>query len=149
MPLCRFTALARTDSNTHERVKMNVVRRKPAHEDPRGTITDILEDDDVECVTLITSSEGAVRGNHYHKETIEYTYILSGRMRVLEQVPGGLVEEHVLEPGDLLTTPPLVRHTLVAVEDSTFIACAHGPRRGKKYEDDTFRLEEPLWPPSV
>jgi quercetin dioxygenase-like cupin family protein len=125
---------------------MNVIHRQAAHEDDRGSITDVLEDDEVECVTLITSAEGAVRGNHYHKETIQYTYILSGRMRVFEQAPGGPIEERVLEPGDLLTTPPPVRHTFVALEEATFIACAHGPRRGRQYEEDTYRLKEPLWP---
>jgi len=125
---------------------MNVVHRKPAHEDDRGAITDILEDNDVECVTIISSTEGAVRGNHYHKQTIQYTYLISGSMRVLEQEVDGPVEERVLQPGDLLTTPPTIRHTFVAIEDSTFIACAHGPRRGKQYEEDTYRLDEPLWP---
>mgnify|MGYP001203036181 CR=1 FL=1 len=128
---------------------MNVVHRNPAHEDSRGVITDILEDNDVECVSIITSTEGAVRGNHYHKETTQYTYIISGSMRVLEQAPGEPVEEHILEPGDLIVTPPMVSHVFVAVEDSLFIACAHGPRRGKQYEDDTYRLEKPLWPQPV
>ncbi len=128
---------------------MNVVRRGPAHEDDRGIIIDILEDDQVECVTLLTSKKGAVRGNHYHLKTTQYTYVLSGTMHVVEQAPGRPPEERVLEAGDLLVTPPPVRHAFVALEDTTFIACAHGPRRGKQYEDDTYRLEVPLLPRPV
>jgi quercetin dioxygenase-like cupin family protein len=126
---------------------MNVVRRKPAHRDARGVILDILENDAVECVTILTSKRGAVRANHYHKKTTQYTYVIDGKIRVLEQRGNGRIERRVLKPGDLLTTPPWVKHAVVAIEDSTLIACAHGPRRGKNYEDDTYRLDPPLWPP--
>jgi len=36
------------------------------------------------------------------------------------------------------------RHAFVALEHSTMLACAHGPRVGRSYEADTYRLEKPI-----
>jgi hypothetical protein len=98
---------------------MRVIRVKPAVADRRGTITDVLDGIPVECVTLVTSNKGAVRGNHYHKKTTQYTYV-----------------------------PPRERHAFIALESSLLIACAHGPRAGRSYESDTYRLAAPLTAPS-
>ena len=123
---------------------MQVERKKPAFKDARGVITDILDNVRVECVTLLSAKKGSVRGNHYHKKTTQYLYVLSGRFRAYEQLAGKLLEKRLLKTGDLLITPPRVRHALVALEDGTLVVCAHGPRIGKEYESDTYRLEVPL-----
>lgn len=123
---------------------MPVIRVKPAVRDPRGTITDVLDGIPVECVTLVRSKKGAVRGNHYHKKTTQYAYVLSGRFRLFTQRPRGRVGSRVVRAGDLVVSPPLERHAFVALEDSVLIACAHGPRAGRSYESDTFRLAEPI-----
>lgn len=120
---------------------MNVVRRKPAVRDGRGAITDIIEDTAVECATVITSRKGAVRGNHYHKKTTQYAYVLEGSFMAYEQRVRGRRQRRTIRAGDLLVTPPLVRHALVALEDSVLVVCTHGPRAGKNYEADTYRLD--------
>jgi dTDP-4-dehydrorhamnose 3,5-epimerase len=125
---------------------IQVVRRTTAHRDSRGAITDVLDAERLDCVTIVTSKEGAVRGNHYHKKTIQFLYVLEGRLRVLEQRVGGPIQSRILRRGDLLTTPPMVRHALVALADCTLIVAARGPRRGDAYEVDTYRLDTPLWP---
>jgi quercetin dioxygenase-like cupin family protein len=123
---------------------MRVERRKPTFQDARGVITDVLDGVRVECVTVLSTRKGAVRGNHYHKKTTQYLYVLAGRFRVFEQHAGGPVERRLLKAGDLLITPPRVRHAILALEDGTLVACAHGPRVGKDYENDTYRLDVPL-----
>ena len=123
---------------------MPVVRVKPAVTDARGTITDVLDGVSVECVTLLTSKKGAVRGNHYHKKTIQYAYVMRGRFRLFTQRPGQRVRARIVKAGELVVTPPLERHAFVALEDSLLLACAHGPRSGRSYEADTFRLNEPI-----
>src|SRR5207245_1435526 len=82
--------------------------------------------------------KGAVRGNHYHKKTTQYLYVLHGRFRAFEQRRGGPVEQRVLKAGDLWITPPRARHAILALEEGTFVACARGPRAGKDYENDTY-----------
>ena len=123
---------------------MRVIRVKPAVADRRGTITDVLDGTRVECVTLVTTKKGAVRGNHYHKKTTQYTYVLEGRFRLFTQRVGRPVQSRVVKAGELVVTPPLERHAFVALEDSLLIACAHGPRAGRSYESDTYRLDVPI-----
>jgi len=124
---------------------MKVAKPKPAFKDKRGLIIDILDGIPVECVTLLTSKRGAVRGNHYHKKTTQYAYVLEGKLRLWTQNPGRPVRSRVIRAGDLIVTPPKERHAFEALEDSVLLACAHGPRAGRSYESDTFRLAEPLF----
>lgn len=123
---------------------MKVVKPRPAFKDARGLIIDILDGIRVECVTLLTSKRGAVRGNHYHKKTTQYAYVLEGKLRLWTQRPGRSVRTRIISAGDLVVTPPKERHAFVALEDSVLLACAHGPRAGRSYEADTYRLDEPI-----
>lgn len=113
---------------------------KEAFKDERGIITDILQHTPVDSVTLITCNKGAIRGNHYHKESIQYTYVISGQMLAFTQFPDESVASGSLFEGDLLESPPLERHALHAVEDSVLLIITRGPRGGRGYEDDTFRV---------
>ncbi len=113
----------------------------PAFIDDRGEITDILQHIEVDSVTLITCKKGAIRANHYHKESIQYSYVLSGEIVAYSEMPGHKVESSILNPGDLLVSPPNERHALHAVKDSTLIIITKGPRGGGSYENDTYRVE--------
>jgi quercetin dioxygenase-like cupin family protein len=121
-----------------------VTKPAPAHQDDRGVITDILTAEPIEHVTLITSSQGAVRGNHFHKETTQWVYVLEGRLELLTQMPGQPVVARTLERGDLAVNPPNERHAMIAIEDSSFMVFTRGPRGGANYESDTYRLDAPL-----
>jgi len=112
-----------------------------AFEDDRGKIMDILEHTPVDSVTIITCLKGAIRANHYHKESVQFSYVLSGKMLAYSQMPDEEVESQVLEEGDMMESPPLEKHALHAVEDSVLLIITRGPRGGKNYEDDTFRVE--------
>ena len=112
--------------------------------DDRGEIIDLLENENINAVTIVTFKKGAVRGNHYHKQTIQWNYLMSGKIKLLSQVPGAQVEETVLNPGDFVATVENVRHALIGMEDSSLMVFTKGPRGGKEYESDTFRLDTPL-----
>ena len=105
---------------------------------------DLLENENINAVTIVTFKKGAVRGNHYHKQTIQWNYLMSGKVRLLSQIPGAPVEETVLTPGDFVATAENVRHALIGLEDSALMVFTKGPRGGKEYESDTFRLATPL-----
>jgi len=124
------------------------VRKIPvAFSDERGVIIDILTKAPVEYATLITSRKGAVRGNHYHKDTIQYLYVLEGRLRVVVQMSGEKPEEAILERGDLVVNAPHERHAFEAITDASFLVLTRGPRGGENFEQDTFRLDVPLIKP--
>jgi quercetin dioxygenase-like cupin family protein len=125
---------------------MEVQRRKVSFEDARGKIIDIIANEPVEYATLITSAKGAVRANHYHKDTFQYLYVLSGKLRVVGQMPGKEPQEAIMTEGDVIVNVPEERHAFEALEDSTFLVLTRGPRGGDDYEKDTYRLETPLIP---
>ena len=119
---------------------MIVKKLTPVFEDSRGVITDILQHTPVDSVTIITCVKGSIRANHYHKESIQYSYVLSGKILAYTQLPDKLLESQILVEGDILESPPLERHALHAVENSVLLIITRGPRGGKCYEEDTFRV---------
>ena len=127
---------------------MKVMKKKSVFSDDRGDIVDILEKEVTEHATLITSVKGAVRGNHYHKETFQFIYVLRGRINVLTKELESEVVSVIIEAGDLAEHPPMEVHTMIALEDSEFMVFTRGPRGGMDYESDTYRLTQPLAVPN-
>lgn len=122
--------------------------------DERGTIQDCLVNKSVDAVTHITFNPGAVRGNHYHKETIQYDYILKGKLwcyqgrwttikgkKVLQVIAG------IVGPKQLIVHMKGIPHAYKAIEYSEIITCTKGPRKGTDYSKDTYKLIEPLFTP--
>jgi|SRR3989344_70269 len=124
---------------------MKVIHKKINHEDSRGTIRDILVSVPTDHCTIIFSKKGAVRGNHYHKKTVQYTYVIEGELLALSRRLGGRkIHKHILKAGDLQTHKPLEIHAMVAKKDCLFLAFAKGVRGGKDYEKDTYRVSPGL-----
>ncbi|OGO21371.1 MAG: hypothetical protein A2144_03870 [Chloroflexi bacterium RBG_16_50_9] len=123
---------------------MDFKKIQPEYTDDRGKIVDILERVETDCVTLITSKKGARRGDHYHKKSLQYLYVLSGRLQLLTQMSGEKTLQTTIESGHMVSTPPWESHAFIAIDDSTMIVLTRGPRGGSTYEDDTYRLSEPL-----
>ena len=127
---------------------MQISTPQISFEDNRGIIKDILFREPVDAITLIQSKKGVVRGNHYHKDTTQWVYVLSGQLQSLTQKENEPVVEQIVDSGDLTVAEPMEKHTLVAVEDTEFFVFTKGPRGGDSYEDDTYRLDIPLEPPA-
>jgi quercetin dioxygenase-like cupin family protein len=123
---------------------MKIIKTAVSFSDARGEILDLIENDLINAVTIVTFKQGAVRGNHYHKDTTQYNYLLSGKIKLVCQVPGGKITETIMDKGDFIVTLPNERHALVGLEDAELLVLTRGPRGGKEYESDTFRLETPL-----
>jgi quercetin dioxygenase-like cupin family protein/SAM-dependent methyltransferase len=109
--------------------------------DERGTITDVLTDEQIEHVNHITFSKGSVRGNHYHKRSIHYDYVVKGLLEVYTRLPWEPVKKRTVKAGDLIFTAPNERHAIKALRDSEIMVFTRGPRGGRNYEVDTYRLE--------
>ena len=118
-------------------------RIAPAFTDARGDIFDIVEEP-VSHVGLVTFAKGAVRGNHYHKQSTQYSYILRGKIKFITgDIDGGNRVEIILEPGDMSTIPPGVVHTYVALTDDAAMLDMTTLARGEKgYEEDTVRVND-------
>jgi len=118
---------------------MEVVHKESVFEDERGQIMDILENEIIEHVTIISSKKGAIRGDHYHRESVQYVFVLKGSLELFTQMPGEEIKTTIIRTGDLALTSPMEKHTMVAIEDSEFLVLTRGPRGGANYEKDTYQ----------
>jgi quercetin dioxygenase-like cupin family protein len=109
-------------------------------EDHRGVIEDLLYGS-IDAVTKITSVKGAVRGNHLHRYTTQWTYVISGRM-IAARHKKGRPTSREFGPGDLFCEEPGVAHAWQFLEDSVVLVFTRGPRSGEDYESDVVRLPE-------
>lgn len=110
------------------------------HEDARGIIQDLLGP--VDAVTEISSVAGAVRGNHTHAATSQWTYIVKGRLLVASQPD--VVQTREVEAGEFFLEPAGIPHAWKSLTDSVVLVFTRGPRSGAAYETDTQRLETPI-----
>ncbi|MCZ4346749.1 cupin domain-containing protein [Devosia neptuniae] len=116
----------------------------PQFSDSRGTITDLLVGESIDAITQITFSVGAVRANHFHKFTTQWTYVVSGDVRYVSRTSDGVRSDEVLPPGSMVVSKPNEAHAFQAMTEAVIFVFTKGPRAGFDYEKDTFRLETPL-----
>jgi quercetin dioxygenase-like cupin family protein len=122
---------------------MEIINLKPAFSDTRGDITDLIDSDEINAITHISFKKNAIRGNHYHKQTIQWNYVISGKILLVTQIPGNEKVEKILTKGDYVVSYENERHALMGMSDhSELLIFTKGPRAGSDYENDTFRLTE-------
>lgn len=117
------------------------------HSDDRGSIRDIFVGTPKDHCSIITFTLGAVRANHFHKLTTQYTYVIEGEITMATSTVDEAgnatseIEKRVLVAGDLVTHPPYHAHAFRAVTKATILAFADGVRGGADYEKDVYRLK--------
>jgi|SRR3989344_1225128 len=126
---------------------VKVEKIDPVFMDERGIISDLLNEK-VNHVGLITTEKDAIRANHYHKLSTQYSYILQGKFEVLlaKFDKPDKVQRIELHAGEMITIPPNVIHRFKAIERTIMIDIISESRDGGKYEDDVYRvtLEMPV-----
>ncbi|MDF2903344.1 MAG: dTDP-4-dehydrorhamnose 3,5 epimerase [Bacillus sp. (in: firmicutes)] len=119
-------------------------------EDKRGSLKKILmksqlkENDQIEEAYLLYSEQGSVRGNHYHKKTLEYFVIVSGKAKVaMRNLDTGIFEEIYISSSDnfILKVPPNVVHAFKNEEELPLIMLAISTKEYNKFDTDTFKME--------
>ena len=110
-------------------------------EDERGVIQDLLGK--IDSVTEIVTWKGSIRGNHIHKETVQWTYVVDGLLCAAWTEDDG-VHTHEYGPGCLIHERAGVPHAWQAYTDCRVLVFTQGPRSGADYESDTYRLEVPI-----
>ena len=113
---------------------------KPAFSDTRGRIFDIVEEP-ISHVGLITFKKGAIRGNHYHKKSTQYTYILKGKIKfVVSGIKGNNKKTFILTEGMFSRIPPKIVHAYKALTPAAMLDMTTLSRGVRGYEDDTVRI---------
>lgn len=115
---------------------------QPEFIDDRGDITRVLDcESPIVSILSVTSKQGSIRSNHYHKKDTHYCYLVSGKMEWFEKpVEGREIESAILGPGDMVFTPAMTIHAVRFLEDSVFLTFATEPRNQADYESDTVRV---------
>lgn len=124
---------------------MKITKRiKPFFIDDRGEMSYLLTDKgSIKSVLLITSKEGSIRANHYHKKDAHYVYLLEGKMEYTYKNVNdkGKKKTVLVEKGDMIYTPPMTMHAMKFLENTVFLALTTEGRIQGKYEKDTIRIK--------
>lgn len=110
------------------------------HKDDRGVIQDLFAGP-LDAVTRIYSVPGAIRGNHVHQRTTQWTYVLDGTMTFYWLEDDG-VHERIAGPGEMVCEPAGVPHAWLSNTETVVLVFTRGPRAAEDYESDTTRLPE-------
>ena len=123
---------------------MKKIKKKINFKDSRGIIVDLLEKKNINAITFITQKKGKIRGNHFHKKTIQWNYLLKGSLELTTKKNKQKIKKTLMKEGDLIETSKNEAHATRALKNSEFLVFTQGPRGGKEYENDTFRFKKPL-----
>ncbi len=126
--------------------------------DERGKISNYELTEPINLIGLITSKKGAVRANHFHPIQEQKCLLVSGKyISVTKDLadPNAVLETRLIQQGDLAVIRPNVAHTMVFLEDSTFLNLVRGEREHENYGithtipyklvNDVFRYELMLY----
>lgn len=123
---------------------MKKIKTPISFKDKRGSIVDLLQKENINAITYITFNKDAVRGNHYHKKTTQWGYVVSGKLLVKSKKPKGRVTQMIVEKGDLFLDEKMETHAIKGLVKSEVLFFTSGPRGGKEYESDTYHVNDML-----
>lgn len=115
-------------------------------EDERGYIQEVAEGD-FKAIQMIFSKKGSIRSNHFHRTGGHLLYIISGKMRYIEQEVGRdypVRAESVMGAGESMFTGPMMAHACEFLEDTLLVCAATVNRADGAYQDDLVRVESLL-----
>ncbi|HZG87976.1 WxcM-like domain-containing protein [Paenibacillus sp.] len=120
------------------------------YEDQRGSLKKIImksllqEVAEIQEVYLLYSEKDSVRGNHYHKRTLEYFTVVSGTAKItLMHLDTSTVKEIYVSSHDhlVIKVPPYVAHAFKNEADQPLIMLAVSSKEYDKQDTDTFPME--------
>ena len=91
------------------------------HKDDRGSLTQIVSGGKWSQVNYIDSSEGSIRGNHYHELNRELFYVISGRFFLILEKDGDRLIYDIKE-SDLFIIEPKVKHSFEYKQKTSLIS---------------------------
>ena len=123
---------------------------KKSFEDKRGKIIDVFVNSPKDHCLIVTFGKGAIRGNHYHKKSTQFSLLVSGELDFyfakVNKKNGNIknIKKKIIKKNTFITHKPFEAHAFKSRKNSILIAFSCGLRGGKNYEKDTFRLKNKL-----
>ena len=111
------------------------------HSDTRGSILSIVNE---ACnnVSIIETTSGSIRSNHYHKKDWHYMMVLEGNLEYFYYSNIFKKVKYInVSPGQIIFTPNLEIHATHFPDKSKLIVVSGFLRDSKTYESDTVRLD--------
>ncbi len=129
-----------------------IKKLKINYKDKRGFILDIFVKKNINHCTIVSFNKNSIRGNHYHKKSFQYSFILDGKFLFKEKKitnkkngPKSKIKSNLLNKNNYIEHKPFNAHAFKCLSNSgKMIAFSKGLRGGKDYEKDTFRLRDKL-----
>ena len=132
---------------------MSVIKKiKTFSSDDRGEIIDIFTHEPKDHCAIVTFKKNAIRGNHFHKKSIQFAFVLEGNFKIYHvkadenaNYDSKKIEELDASKNDYITHEKYEAHAYKCLSNKgTLLVFTKGVRGGKYYEDDTFRLDKKL-----
>ena len=99
---------------------INIVRPDFEYSDDRGSLIQLVHKD-FEQFNIIKTKKGVCRGGHYHKNSIERFYIISGRLE-LHVSKNNTNKKYILKKDDYFEVSPYTIHSMYFLEDCIMIS---------------------------
>lgn len=91
---------------------MKILEPEFVHTDPRRSLKQLLTAD-IKQVNVYNVSTNSVLGNHYHKETTEYFYVVKGSIFLeLHDMKTGQETRRIFTNGDMFAVHPYEVHKI-------------------------------------
>ena len=89
------------------------------HVDERGSLSQLVHEG-FKQINVLESKKGVERGSHFHKESVEAFYVISGSVKVTLWNKNKK-EEVVFNKGDFFEIHPFVLHNMLFLSDCLMV----------------------------
>jgi len=105
---------------------LKFIGRYFSHKDNKGSLEGLVNFGEWREFNMVYSEEGSIRGNHFHKDTIELFMILGGEIEVqVQKVAGGLLvgesQKFLVQKGDVFMIEAEINHVFKVKKQSNWI----------------------------
>ena len=92
--------------------------------DDRGILKQLISSHNgFKQLNYATSKKGVSRGGHWHEIATETFFLIRGRVKVdIKNMKTGHEQTEVFKTGDIFIVEPYEKHTVIALEDSEWMA---------------------------
>jgi len=123
---------------------MDITKIIPVFTDERGSLWDLLTNENIKHIGFLDSKKNSIRAKHFHKKEKQYTLILKGKAKVIIKNlldEKSLIETFELNEMEMILIPPYYYHSVESLTDSQILFFSTITRSDGGYENDTVKVE--------
>jgi len=123
---------------------MEITKIVPVFTDERGSLWDLLTNENIKHIGFLDSKKNSIRAKHFHKKEKQYTLVLKGKVKVIiknlleENSP---IETFELNQMEMILLLPYYYHSVESLTDSQILFFSTITRSEGGYENDTVKVE--------